>query len=248
MEPTPVGPQSGQIQSTPKPAEPASAAPDGGAIAAPPRRSRLSRRSVEWGLVAMLVILLLGAFAIHALLTLHPSRPPLGPSLPIPEADWAEFRPPEGGCRILQPGPPSWILPTPKGERYWWLRKAEHSEFLLVCGTPAEKQDSNAVPELLAIDRDRLLRTFAGTKVTRDESTTFAGFPAQEIEVRGPGGQIFVMRGFLVGKGPAKRVYELLVGGNGIRPDAGDAARFFDSFRLEEVRATSPRPAPKRKG
>jgi hypothetical protein len=230
METNPVGQQPGPNQAAAPTDGPAAAASHRTAPAQGP--SPLSRRSVQWALFGILLILLLGGFAVSAVLTIYPPGQPLERSQVLPEKEWSEFHPPGGGCSVLQPGPPAWVLHTPHGVRYWWQRKKEHCEFLLIC-PPAEDPHFGGVPELLAIDRQQLLRTFQGTRVSRDESTTVAGLPGREVEVRGPSDQLFVIRAFVVGQGPTKRLYELQVGGVGIRPDAGDAARFFDSFRLE---------------
>jgi hypothetical protein len=190
--------------------------------------------------------LLLAAAAVAIILTVFRDPAP-GTTLPVPEAEWAVYRPAGGGCSVLMPGNPR-VMRTPTGDRYWLIRKQERCEFLLVCGHPGENVGVDDIPKLLAIDRASLLRTFENSKVGRDEDTTFAGFPGREMEIDGTGGRVSVMRGFLTGTGRAKRVYELRVGGFGIRADDGDAAKFFNSFRLEEGKAAAAAPVAQKKG
>jgi hypothetical protein len=159
-------------------------------------------------------------------------RPDPAGSKPLADSQWQVLRPPQGGCSVLMPGSPR-VLDIPAGTKYWAILKDEHYEFALVCGKPALRLGDDDAQKLLAIDRDRVLRTVDASRVTREESISFNGFPGREVEIQGPRQMRCLIRVYLIDQGSTKRLYELLVGGFGLRPDSGVAARFFDSFHLD---------------
>jgi hypothetical protein len=193
------------------------------------------------GVAVLLAILLLGGGVMAVLYALF--RAPDAPRRkPLTESQWHLLRPPRGGCAVLMPGTPGVFEVRERGTRYWSRLMEEQCEFVLFCGTPRPGLGVEDIEKLLRIDRDNMLRIVPQGRVTRDESVSLYGCPGQEVEINGPNGMVCLVRGFLVGKGSTKRLYELRIGGFDLRPDAGDAARFFDSFRLEGDDSS---PAPK---
>jgi hypothetical protein len=134
------------------------------------------------------------------------------------------------------PGTPTWVLEIPKhGTKHWLILKDENYEFAVFCGYPAKQLGPHDVRELLAVDRDIMLRNAPGSQVAREESISWKGFPGQEMEIHGPSGQVCLIRVYHASNGATQRLYKLLAGGFGLQAGAGAAARFFDSFRLEDM-------------
>jgi hypothetical protein len=134
------------------------------------------------------------------------------------------------------------VLEVPGGTKYWLILKEEHYQFALFCGNPSPNLGAEDMGKLLQIDREIELRTIPGSRVTGDESISFAGFPGRQVEIQGSADWVCLIRVYLVRQGSTKRLYKLLVAGSGLQADSGIAARFFDSFQLD---ATKPPPAAK---
>jgi hypothetical protein len=110
----------------------------------------------------------------------------------------------------------------------------EHCEFALLCGDPANNLGEDAIAALLAPERGNAMRSYPEARVVREDKITWQGCPGQDIEIRGANGRVCLIRGILVTRGRKKQVYQLRTAGKDIRADAGDAAKFFGSFRLDE--------------
>jgi hypothetical protein len=196
------------------------------------------------------VILALGGVATW-LVVHYFGEPKLVTTTPIPEEDWKRLQAGGGGCSILMPivvrdgaHPRGELIPG-RGVLYWVRRLREHIEFALICGEPREHRDEDDITTLLAPEQANAIRSFPDAKVVREERFTWEGFPAREIEVHGEGGRVCILRGLLVSRDKHKRAYQLRVAGVGIRADAGDAAKFFGSFQLEEDKPADIVPPPK---
>jgi hypothetical protein len=146
---------------------------------------------------------------------------------------WADFSPREGGFSVSLPG-----SPTPRRHAQpSRLGRVEFQMFVLYsrgvsyavgfADLPGAAPAPARRGEVLRGVRDGLAA--AGVlRVSREKDVELAGHPGKELEGISPGGEPVRARVFLVGR----RVYQLLAGRPADGSRAGEAERFFASFRL----------------
>ncbi len=122
----------------------------------------------------------------------------------LPDSAWLEFTPPDGRCRLLFPG-----------------QAHEQPATMHAPGL------SNAVNTVYSIEREAMLRSVKGS-LMEEKDITLDGHPGKEFHGSLPGESRLLVRVYAVGE----RIYILGVGGPGLRPDRGTAAKFLRSFRV----------------
>jgi hypothetical protein len=152
---------------------------------------------------------------------------------------WVEFVPEDGGCRVLMPGKPEAQLASKYGpglasvRKFTVIRPRDDQVFILSVSSRSATDLVNAsFEELYDAQRDFILRSVNG-KLVRERDISLDGHPGKEFQGQYSKGGSLVGRIYLVKGPPGDRVYILLVGGAGVKPDAGNAARFLDSFQLD---------------
>jgi hypothetical protein len=159
----------------------------------------------------------------------------------IADAEWRDFAPAGGRFSVRVPGSPALTpLPGPGGPtKYMLQRPAENKVFVvLYSDAPEVPSPQDLLRRTAQLERDNLVKVSGGTAVA-ERDVTVGPHPGREVQVRNPA-EFFVSRFVFVKSGRGGRLYQLLVGGPGINPDAGDAARFLGSFKVEAPPAPAP--------
>ncbi|HEY7155221.1 MAG TPA: hypothetical protein VH575_14765 [Gemmataceae bacterium] len=167
----------------------------------------------------------------------------LGRSRTIPEAEWQTFTPPNSSCTILMPGRPVFGSRTTNGVTvnvYEIERDGGKMAFAVaVMDLATNALPPNALEMLTNPQREQMTRRMNGN-VTSETAVTLGNIPGHEFHVtpsqhRG----MLIERIYLAKIGGLHRCYALLAAGDYIAPNTGDAARFFDSFKID-ASATPP--------
>ncbi len=153
----------------------------------------------------------------------------------IADADWKEFAPEGEHCHILMPGVPKPAAAAAHasslraGHKYAVVSEADDVGFCLCAlETAPEGITPAAFGDAYQVERDYLLRSVKGER-TAESDLMLDGHPGKEFLVRLTGGRGLIVRVYL----GRERVYFLLAGGPRVQSDAGDAAKFFDSFHID---------------
>jgi hypothetical protein len=153
----------------------------------------------------------------------------------IPEEEWRPFSPPNSGCTILMPGTPVPQSQTINGillNKHQVERKREKAGFAVaVFDLNFKVVKPDALEVLTKAERDHMEGRTNG-KVTSESAISLGNLPGREFQVVPKDGGLIIERLYLARVGNAHRVYLLVAGGDYIKPNKGDAARFFDSFQL----------------
>jgi hypothetical protein len=165
-------------------------------------------------------------------------------STDIPEAEWIEFAPPGGGCRVLLPGEPETVEDSEHDRAYRVVREVQtrgwtgiptgeikKGFFLQWRDRPA---GGDSLASLYASQRDEVIARIRGRLVSEQDlarpglaGKEFVIAPSQEEE------GLMIGRFYLVRQPGQDRTYLLLAAGPRLQPGQGDAARFLDSFQLK---------------
>jgi len=158
--------------------------------------------------------------------------------LETPESAWREFAPPDGGCRLKMPGNPEAKPAAAHGSslvnvhKYTVLRELEDKGFFLtIAERPADAKPKPRFDDIYMAERDYMLRA-AKAALKEEADVSSEGCTGREFQGKVVGGGTLIGRIYLAGD----RVYILLAGGPRLEPGKGDAARFFDSFRIDPAR------------
>jgi len=162
----------------------------------------------------------------------------------IPEAEWQSFSPPNSGCTILIPGTPVFRSQTRNGLT-GNLYGVERDNGKTAFGVTVMNLGPNPLkPSALELGtnamRDEIMRRTNGkATITSETSITLAGIPGYEFQAKFPGGGTFIDRFYLAKIDGMHRSYTVFAGSEHIPLDKGDAAHFFDSFKIT-ASATAP--------
>jgi hypothetical protein len=164
----------------------------------------------------------------------------------ISASDWKEFSPPGEGFRILMPGRPAASNPPMIGapgtyRSYRVELGSGDAEFIVGCADiPREQLPTVPLDQRFVGAREGMLSNSPpGCKLTDEREISLDGYPGRQFVLRVPFQGQYVTRLYIVDT----RLYMLLAGGSWIKPDKGDAQKFFDSFALESVPKPAPPPA-----
>ncbi len=155
----------------------------------------------------------------------------------IPDKEWQTFTPPGGDCTVLMPGAP---LPQTlnllglKVTQYQLERKKEKEIFIVaVYDIPQHILRPNLLDDMANGSRAGALNSMGGGQVTSDTPITLGNIPGREYQIKpaaNPG--ILIVRVYLAKVGNEHREFLLMVGGDFIQPNKGDAAHFLDSVKM----------------
>jgi hypothetical protein len=160
----------------------------------------------------------------------------------IPASAWVEFRPPEGRCQILMPGTPKaepalWNGPgIVRAQKFKVVRKDEEAAFLLTYSDwSAAVTGKKSFQDLYTPERDYLLELEEAkeAKVVAENDITLNGHAGKELQIELKEGGRLLARVYLVRGQPYDRLYILVAIGSRLQPGQGDAAKFFDSFKID---------------
>jgi hypothetical protein len=167
----------------------------------------------------------------------------------IPQSEWQTFSPPNSGCTILMPGAPTeqtlnilgitaktYQVERKKEDAYFAVTIFDISPFLLrpsLLADVAKSSRDGAKARMDAIE--------PGSKVTSESDISLGNLPGREYQITPPPTKrgTFITRLYLAKIGNTHRIFLLMAGGSIIQPNTGDAARFFDSFKID-ASATPP--------
>jgi hypothetical protein len=168
------------------------------------------------------------------------------------ESQWEPFEPPGGRCRVMMPGDADDIMEEvrepgrpgdPVGHSYQ-LQRAFPPEVYVVTFVDLPP-GAGAAERLLDEACETALRELPNARQVNRTPVGLAEYPGREMVLDLGGTEaVMICRFYLVGD----RMYELLVGGPGVKPGAKDANRFFDSFELTEAPPLPVAPAVRAKG
>src|SRR5579884_116253 len=208
-----------------------------------PKRKKSSARLIM-GLVAGSVVLLLLVLGLGGEGPWHFLR-----NQTIPQSEWQTFSPPNGGCTVLMPG-----TPTPQtldilgisAKTYQVERKKEKTYFAVTMFDisppflrPSLLQDvANSCRDAAKAHMDAVE---PGSTVTSESAISLGNLPGREYQITTPPTKrgTFITRLYLAKIDNTHRFFLLQAGGSIIQPNTGDAARFFDSFKIDNT-ATPP--------
>ncbi len=167
----------------------------------------------------------------------------------IPQSEWQTFSPPNSGCTVLMPG-----TPTPQtlnilgisAKTYQVERKKEDAFFALTIFdiSPPFLRPS-LLEDVAKSSRDgaksRMDAVEPGSSVTSESAISLGNLPGREYQITPPPTKrgTFITRLYLAKIGNTHRIFLVMAGGSIIQPNKGDAARFFDSFKIDDA-ATPP--------
>lgn len=162
----------------------------------------------------------------------------------IPDKEWQTFSPPNGDCTVLMPGSPAPQTLDLLGMRvtqYQVDRKKEKAMFVVaVYEIPPQLVRRSLLDDMANGSRAGALNSMSGGTVTSDSPITLGDIPGREFQLKpaaNPGA--LIARMYVAKVGNVHRAYLLMVGGDFIQPNTGDAAHFLDSFKITGG-ATSP--------
>ena len=155
----------------------------------------------------------------------------------IPTAEWQSFSPAGSGCSVLMPGTPfaqSLNLNGIVAKNYQNERKRENVVFsLIIYDLPPIPIQPSILEQLATASRQhQLIQMEPGSTLASESSISLGNIPGRECQIKHPTQGMFVERMYLAKIGDTHRVYVVRAGGYHVKPNAGDAARFFDSFQL----------------
>jgi hypothetical protein len=165
----------------------------------------------------------------------------------VPASAWETFVPPEGRCQLLMPGTPKAEVVSvdraglKNAQRYEVIRKDEGAVFLLIIADRDAKETSRkSFPELYVPVREYILAIQDGEVIWEDD-IMMGPHAGKELQVRPAEGGLLLARVYLVRGRPFDRLYILVTAGAWLQPGKGDAAKFFESFKLESEPVNRPR-------
>lgn len=162
----------------------------------------------------------------------------------IPQAEWQSFSPANSGCTVLMPGTPvpqtlnilgitakTYQLERNKGKAIFGICVFEIQPQFLRPSLLEDVATHSRAGALARMDPD--------SRVTSETTIALGNIPGREYQIKPPGRGTLIARIYLAKFGNGHRVFLVMAGGDYIRPNTGDAARFFDSFKLDSS-ATPP--------
>jgi hypothetical protein len=173
----------------------------------------------------------------------------VGGNKTIPQSEWQTFSPSNSGYTVLMPGAPTQqpldILGI-SATTYRVERKREDAYFAVTIFDisppflrPSLLEDvANSARDGVKARMDAIE---PGSKVTSESAISLGNLPGREYQItpaptkRGTN----ITRLYLAKIGNTHRFFMLQAGGSIIKPNKGDAARFFDSFKIDDS-ATPP--------
>jgi hypothetical protein len=170
----------------------------------------------------------------------------------IPESAWVEFTPPDGRCRVLMPGLPdaeAAAVNVPglvNAQKFTVFREEGGASFLLTCSEhTATVTGKESFENLYGPLRDYILGKVEGS-LTQEQDIVLNGQRGKEFQVALTKGGLMIGRVYLIRGQPHDRLYILVAGGKYFQPDQGDAAKFFNSFKLDSAAGPVHHPREKR--
>lgn len=212
-------------------------------VRAKPRKKRPIRKKSSGGLIiglvvggVLLLLLVLGGGGGLIWYLLHRSKG-------IPQSEWQAFSPPNSGCTILLPGTPveqSLNILGIMAKTYQVDRKKEDSFFAVtIFDVSPQFLRPSLLEDVANSSRDgaksRMDGIKPGSKVTSESAISLGNLPGREYQIKPPPSDrgTFITRLYLAKIGNTHRIFLVMAGGSNIEPNSGDAARFFDSFKLD---------------
>jgi WD40 repeat protein len=235
--------------SFPHPGEAADSEIDSAMACTPPDRERPGRNPIRKRLSSgWLIVLAGGGVLLVALFCtalggyVYWSRKHDATAKPAPE--WKTFTAPDGSFSIEMPGTP---VRTPMndgsgGIKYLYEdRKADLIYAVAYIDLPDHRPVQ--IGKLALAERDELLKKLPGARLDSEHDLPDVPYPGHEIRIKPPSGQgILIDRVLLVATRTKWGVYVIVVGGPHIVADAGDAARFFNSFKPSDTAEPEKKP------
>jgi hypothetical protein len=118
-------------------------------------------------------------------------------------------------------------------EKYTLVREKEGAVFgVTFYDLPSGPVPADQLADIAASERDWIVR-MANGKVLAETSIKQGPYPGTEVQAQFPRKGKYVSRTYLVERGAVNRIYILVAFGHPIEPGTGDAAKFFDSFKVE---------------
>lgn len=210
----------------------------------PRRKKRPIRKSSSSGLVIGLVVggvvlflLVLGIGGAVLWVVLRVKT--------IPESAWQTFSPKDGDCTVSMPGMPTTQPLNILGvqvTQYQVERKKEKVIFVIgIYDLPLQFVPPNLLDDMVnGMRTGAMISMDGGGTVTSDSNITLGNIPGREFQIKptkNPG--LLIGRAYLAKVGTRHRAYLLMAGGDNMKTNSSDAARFFDSFKLTAT-ATAP--------
>jgi hypothetical protein len=159
----------------------------------------------------------------------------------IPDSAWVEFTPPDGRCRVLMPGLPdaeAAAVNVPglvSAQKFTVSREEGGASFLLTCSEHAASvTGKESFDDLYGPLRDYILGKVQGS-LRQERDIALGGERGREFQVALTKGGLMVGRVYLIRGQPHDRLYILVAGGRYFQPGQGDAAKFFNSFKLDSA-------------
>src|SRR5262249_28330515 len=121
----------------------------------------------------------------------------------IPDSDWVEFTPPDGGCHILMPGRPRTQTPrlsapgvvNPSGDTV--QGRTEDTAFFLIRATRTKEGTATPFSAVYAMEREAILGSFEGT-LREERDIALGGHPGKEFHAALSEGKLLLVRMYLV--------------------------------------------------
>ena len=165
----------------------------------------------------------------------------------IPEHEWETFTLKDDRCQISMPGSPESVPVMPgrgasETKKFSVGRMNDRGMFGPLLGrveagfslAVSLNEPTATFEQLYAAERDSVVRRVNGTLLS-EEPITLNGIPGREFQVKFANGMV-IARFYRLQAQPNSRSYLVVAGGTHLRPGAGDAARFLDSFKIEPAK------------
>ncbi len=157
------------------------------------------------------------------------------------EAEWVEFTSDEHGFSVMMPETPKGEdqgpQDTPLGTMRFYMFAAMGKPIpyaVQAIHIPEEAVEKIDGAKFLELQSGRLIGTFEGAKVTKDEDISLGEHPGKALELdipdseKYPGGLLYITRIYYAGP----RAYQLIVTVPKDYAEKENAEKFFDSFKL----------------
>lgn len=153
----------------------------------------------------------------------------------IGEGEWKEFTPPDNSFTVLMPGTPTSSMQSVGAftlTKHTVTHKGSDTFFVAASFDVPNDAPADILTTCYQAERKHLTSVVKG-KVTREVEYSHGVYHGHEFAITAEDKKgKAIERMFLAETPTGRRLYVLVVGGPGIEPGKGDAAKFFDSIKL----------------
>jgi hypothetical protein len=159
----------------------------------------------------------------------------------IPEAEWKQFAPEDGGFVVLMPGRPA-LQPKQEDEPIQFTqflvdRKKEAAAYLVgYVDIPETELKKAPAEERLGLMVKAMADRYPGSVVKSEGEIAWGDVPGRELSLEVPGKGTYILRVYAQGR----RIFLLVIGGPSVRADSKDVQKFFGFFTILGRKAPSP--------